>query len=142
MCVCVRACVNFQSLRHILSHIYIHLSSAPLLRLREKKTIEYGPYFLPRRLPVGPCRPGFMPIKLLMLIALMEKAYIKPKVPYDAVDMFAGEMAISKAYKAAMFHAAALDTSLDKRDEPLMHLSLGMFQSSLGRHFFGCATNH
>ena len=89
----------------------------PLLYLRcpENKDDDCGPYFIPQRVR-GPRNPGCIPFCLWAIIVLMQRAFVQPAALYDCADLFAGQCAVSKAYKAQNMMACALDTEIDPRD--------------------------
>ncbi|CAK9007318.1 unnamed protein product [Durusdinium trenchii] len=70
---------------------------------------------IPRGLGAGPNRPGFMPLRLLILIDMIKKAFAPPVEKYHNIDYFAGKCAISKAFKAKGY--GALDIILNPLDD-------------------------
>ena len=73
-------------------------------------------YMVPRSLPSGPRRPGHLPVRLWIILQLMERAFVKGR-EYACADLFAGKCAISKTYRRKGLSACALDTEIDARDE-------------------------
>ena len=68
------------------------------------------------RTPKGPSHPGHLPVRLYMIIQLLQRAFVAPAL-YDCCDFFAGRMAVSKAYVARGFRACALDMCIDPNDD-------------------------
>ena len=51
------------------------------------------------------------------------QVFTPPSRPYDLLDLFAGQGAISRAFNAKGFHVAMMDTERDARDEPCLDLA-------------------
>lgn len=75
------------------------------------------PYFIPSKLPRGPANPGYLPVRLWVIITLMMRTMEPVGTPFDVADLFAGKKAISKACMSKGYNACALDLELDERDE-------------------------
>lgn len=78
-----------------------------------------GPVFLPKPPGDGPHHPGYVPIRLMILMNLMAEAFLPPGDEFDNVDLFAGRRAIAKAYRYKSLKATAMDIILDVRDDLL-----------------------
>ncbi|CAL1158289.1 unnamed protein product, partial [Cladocopium goreaui] len=76
-------------------------------------------YKIPRGLPEH--HPGFIPLRLLKIMALLTSVFALKALPekYSCVDMFAGQAAISRAFRARNLNVATLDIKIDRRDEEL-----------------------
>ena len=94
------------------------------LRLSEKKRCN-PMWTLPRAMPKGESRPGFLPVRLCMLMEVMLHAF-NFHGGYECIDLFAGKCAISKAYAAKGLRACALDFLLDAQDDARLHLKKTM----------------
>lgn len=73
---------------------------------------------LPRAMPKGESRPGFLPVRLCMLMEVMLHAF-NFHGGFECIDLFAGKCAISKAYVAKGLRACALDILIDPEDDIL-----------------------
>lgn len=79
---------------------------------------------IPMTIPKGEHRPGFVPIRLFMLMLVMMKAF-EFHGSYDCIDLFAGRRAVSKAYVAKGLKSCALDIAIDCRDDAWPWLGRG-----------------
>lgn len=76
---------------------------------------------LPRAMPKGESRPGFLPVRLCMLMEVMLHAF-NFHGGFECIDLFAGKCAISKAYVAKGLRACALDILIDPEDDARLYL--------------------
>lgn len=84
------------------------------IRLSEKKKLKSS-WVIPRAFPRGEHRPGFLPVRLMMLMVVMQQAF-HGSSSYDCLDLFSGRCAVSKAFVAKGYKSCALDIELDARD--------------------------
>ena len=85
------------------------------MRLSEKKRPRTC-WTIPTSLPKGIAHPGYLPVRLFMLMEIMTRAF-EWHGSYSNVDLFAGQRSISKAYAAKGLGCCALDIALDPRDD-------------------------
>lgn len=90
------------------------------LRLSSKKRMN-PMWTLSRAMPKGESRPGFLLVRLCMLMEVMLHAF-NFHGGFECIDLFAGKCAISKAYVAKGLRACALDILLDARDDAWLYL--------------------
>ncbi len=110
--------ISLESLHSINSGVLNHHDMK--LRLSEKKKFDRM-WTIPRAMPKGECRPGFLPVRLCMLMEVMLHAF-NFHGGFECVDLFAGRCAISKAYVAKGLRACALDICLDPQDDARLQL--------------------
>lgn len=95
----------------------------------DKRTLE--PFAPIPRLIGGPIRAGYVPFRLFVIMQLMALAFEPPSSPYVNLDFFAGQCAISRAFKARGYTTCSLDIDIDPRDDILE--PLGFI-----RHLYAC----
>lgn len=105
----------------LVSCVWNHFRLLPRLQRRDDDADDdRGPrYFFPSRLPRGRPNAGYLPVRLFIIMMLMQRAFAPSEGgEIMCADFFAGKCAISKAYVRKGYKAVAMDICLDPKDEP------------------------